>query len=118
MAFLLYNYLIHTYQFYLPCPIREITRFYCPGCGISRCILELMQFHFYEAFRYNPLVFILLPVIAFYFFYQIYLYITDKEDTIVRNIPNWVWYIVIAIVIVYGILRNVPSFSFLAPTSI
>lgn len=45
-------------------------------------------------------------------------YIVRKDKSSYRKIPEVVWYIIIVLLIVYVILRNIPYFSFLAPTSI
>lgn len=45
-------------------------------------------------------------------------YIVRKDKSFYRKIPEVVWYIIIVLLIVYVILRNIPYFSFLAPTSI
>lgn len=116
ILFLLYLYLSRTFSFYIPCPFRKITGFYCPGCGITRCLVSLLQLDIYRAFRMNPLVFCMLPFIAIYFGYKIYLYITDRKDQIICKIPNNLWYSLIVITLLFGILRNIPAFSFLAPT--
>lgn len=44
--------------------------------------------------------------------------IVRKDKSFYRKIPEVVWYIIIVLLIVYVILRNIPYFSFLAPTSI
>lgn len=115
LLFILYLYMINEYNFYIPCMFKKITGFYCPGCGITRCLLALLKLDFYRAFRYNILVFILLPFLIFYVLYNIYLYITNKEDKIIKKIPQKVWYILLIITIIFGVLRNTEIFSFLAP---
>lgn len=92
---------------YIPCIFREITGYKCPGCGITHLIFALLKLDFREAFISNPLVFIYLPFIIMYFAYFDYLYIYDKEDKIIKKIPNYVWIILIIITLLYGILRNV-----------
>lgn len=49
------------------CPIRQLTGIPCPGCGMSRAWLCVLQFRFEEAFRYHPLFFLapLIMVLAF-----------------------------------------------------
>ena len=92
---------------YIPCIFREITGYKCPGCGITHLIFALLKLDFHEAFISNPLVFIYLPFVILYFAYFDYLYIYDKEDKIIKKIPNYVWIILIIITLLYGILRNV-----------
>ena len=45
-------------------------------------------------------------------------YDVRKDKSFYKKIPEAIWYIIIALLIVYGILRNIPYFSFLAPTSV
>ena len=109
-----YLYLGNKFHIYLDCPIKKITGLYCPGCGITRMLLSILQFDFYQAFRYNPLLFICLP---FFIFFVIESILTKKEP-VYNKIPTKVWVIIIIIFIIYGIIRNIPFFDFLAPTVI
>lgn len=117
ILFFVFLFLHEYYGFSIPCPFHKLTGLYCPGCGITRCILSLLKFEFYASFRYNPLVFILLPFFGFYFIYQVYLYITNRNDKIFSRFPRFVFNILIVIVLGFGILRNIPLFSFLSPIS-
>lgn len=90
----------------IPCFFHELTGFYCPGCGITRMFFSMFEFQFYEAFRYNPLVFIL---IIGYIVYKI----INLKYTII--VPKYGIYIILIVTILFGILRNVPGFEFLGP---
>lgn len=94
-------------NFYIPCIFHEITGYKCPGCGITHLVFALLKLNIHEAFISNPLVFIYMPFIIFYFVYLDYLYIYEKKDKILKNIPNWVWIVLIIITLLYGIIRNV-----------
>jgi hypothetical protein len=102
----------------LDCPIYKITGLYCPGCGITRCIIALIHLDIYSAFRYNPLVFILLPFLITYLFYKIDIWLFEKKDKISQKLTGYPIYSLIIILIIYGILRNISIFSWLAPTEI
>ena len=91
---------------YIPCIIREITGYKCPGCGITHLVFYLLQLDFHKAFISNPLVFIYMPFILVYFIYLDYLYIYDKKDKILKRIPNIIWIILIIITLLYGVIRN------------
>ena len=114
-------FLVGYYIFYsktgigIPCVIHKVTGFYCPGCGITRLLFALFRGHIKEAFMYNQLVFILLPFLIFYIIYSLYLYITAKEDKILKRIPNYVFIILLVIVLVWGVVRNLSFFPFLRP---
>ena len=98
----------------IPCPIKTLTGFDCPGCGITRCILSIFELNFYQAFRYNMLVFCLIVLYVLYLIARLVKYIFKKDSKII--IPDYVYIILIVITIVFGILRNIDAFSFLAPT--
>lgn len=97
------------FNIFLKCPIRLIFHLYCPGCGSTRMFRSLLHGNFYQAFRFNPLLFISLIM------YLIYL-LLDKKIT--KKLEPFIWYFLIGIFIIYGILRNIPFFKFLAPTII
>ena len=99
----------------IPCVFHELTGLYCPGCGITRLLFSLLELNFFQAFRSNPLVFILIILTIIYFILKIFLKIIWKKDLI---IPQWIYYILIVILIFYGILRNIPGFEYLTPTTI
>ena len=110
-----YYFLNKNYHYRIPCIFHEITGLYCPGCGTTRLIFALLEGHIKEAFNYNRLVFILLPFIISYYIYYSYLYIFNKKDNIIYKIPNIYIYILLSITILFGILRNIDTFSYLKP---
>ncbi|WP_379970097.1 DUF2752 domain-containing protein [Epilithonimonas sp. UC225_85] len=50
-------------SFFLKCPLRLITGYECAGCGVQRAFHELLHFRLLEAFKYNPLFVILIPIL-------------------------------------------------------
>ncbi|MBR6791065.1 MAG: DUF2752 domain-containing protein [Oscillospiraceae bacterium] len=44
------------------CPIRKLTGFPCPGCGMTRACLAALRLNFAEAFRYHPLWILPVPL--------------------------------------------------------
>lgn len=49
----------------LPCIITLITGESCPGCGITRAFIDILQFDFVCAYHSNPLIFIVLPIVIY-----------------------------------------------------
>lgn len=96
--------------FYIPCIFNKITGLRCPGCGITRCIFSLMQFKFKDAFFYNQFVFIFFPFWVLGVIYEVYCYIVSKDPVLIKNIPKWIWNVLIIILIVFCIARNIYSF--------
>ncbi|GAB6991059.1 DUF2752 domain-containing protein [Paenibacillus pini] len=93
----------------IPCVFHELTGLYCPGCGMTRVILSLLRLDGVQAFRYNPLVFILLPLYVMYF-------ITQKKQ--MNRTSNGIMAVMLIVTLAFGLLRNIPIFDFLAPTEI
>ena len=107
----LYILIVLKYNIGIPCILHELTGLYCPGCGGTRAIISLMKFNPYQAFRYNSLVTIIIP---FAFIYLIYKYILNGK----KDLPNWVWYLLLIIAILFAIIRNIPTFYYLLPTKV
>lgn len=109
LVLFLYLGIVQFFHLSLKCPFYLLTGLYCPGCGITRMFLSLFQFRFYQAFRYNPFVFVCL---VGYLFYKIIPYeIPEKYKSFFINS-------LLILTILFGILRNIPLFSFLKPTLI
>ena len=111
-----YYYLNKTYNFIIPCIIKKITGLYCPGCGITRMIFSLIKLDFYQAFRYNPLLFFLLPIILIFLIDFLIKWYKNKQNYLINKISKYNWITLLIIVLVYTVLRNIPLFSFLLPT--
>lgn len=103
-----------TFNIKIPCVFHKITSLYCPGCGITRAILSLIELDFYQAFRYNMLVVTLILLFIIYLLVCTINYIITKRFFI--KIPNYIYVILLIITILFGILRNIEMFNVLAPT--
>lgn len=100
----------------IPCVFHELTGLYCPGCGITRCLFAILHGDLKTAFKYNQLVFIILPFMLVYYIYTSYLYIVDKNNNNkFKKVFNIIWIFLLFIAISYAILRNLNYFDFLRP---
>ena len=88
-----------------PCPLHSLTGLYCPGCGSLRALHQLLHGHLARAFALNPLLVISLPLLAFLRLRPALLY------------RPWFAWSCFAVLLGYGILRNLPWWPFvlLAP---
>lgn len=114
VIFLIYTVLIISFDIGIPCVFYEITGLYCPGCGITRLCLSLFEGDIYQAFRYNPIIFINLPILFILFVLNIFL----KKNKNIKKITDVIIIFLATITIIFGVIRNIPIFSFLAPTQI
>lgn len=95
------------------CPFKEILDWDCPGCGGTRMALALIELDFYQAFRYNPFLFMTLPIWAVIYVCQVIVFI--KDNRLWNKLD--IWLIIYAICLTaFGIIRNMPYFDWLAPT--
>ncbi|ETT59594.1 hypothetical protein C171_15274 [Paenibacillus sp. FSL H8-237] len=69
----------------------------------------MLKFDVIQAFRFNPLLFILAPL------YMLY-WITNKKQ--IRPLSQAIMTIMLILTVTFGILRNLPLFEYLAPTVI
>jgi len=97
------------------CIYRELFNIYCAGCGFTRMIESIINLKFYQAFRYNPLFFILFIIFIPYFIYQVYLYIRYGN---IKKPSLKLLIILVIILFIYMVLRNIPLFNYLIPTKI
>ncbi len=98
----------------IPCLFNKFTGLYCPGCGITRAGLAFIHGDFYQAIRYNMIIFLDIPLIILGTIIQ---YKYKKNEKLTKAI-NIMYVILVIITILFGVLRNMPMFSFLAPTQI
>lgn len=102
----------------IPCMFYQITGFYCSGCGVSRALRSILHFDFYQALRYNALFTLCLPLLGAYFGAFTVSYIRYGKDKISEKIPIKPVYALVVIAVLFAVLRNIPAFSFLAPTTL
>lgn len=102
--------------FFPRCPIHAITGLYCPGCGTTRALHQLLRGNPGAALGLNPLAFILLPVLAYSFLsFTLETFNRKALPRLFRTrMSTW---LLIAIVISFTVLRNIPAYPFtlLAP---
>ena len=96
------------YVFFIQCPFHKITGLYCPGCGSQRAIHELTHLNFYGFIDHNALLF-------FGFVIGIILWVFGKKELPDQiNQPKFMQ-IILGITLLFGVLRNLDLFDFLAP---
>jgi len=100
----------------IQCPIHHFTNINCPGCGTTRLMESIIfDFNIYQAFRWNPFVFIFSPVVVIEYIRQNIYYL--KYGRLTNNLDKEL--ITFAILLIaFGVLRNIPVFEFMAPTLI
>ena len=94
-----------TISFHYPCLWKEIMHMYCPGCGGTRAVNELLHFHFIKSFLSNPIV-IYLAGVFLYYYVGTTLAVWCKGRRIFFRAGNWIWIAGVSIIVLNTILRN------------
>ena len=97
------------------CPFHEYFHIWCAGCGGTRMIKSIFHLDFYQAFRYNPFLFVILIFGLCYFLIMIFIY-RKKNVFVIPSFQTCIIFIVL--LIIYMILRNISIFSYLIPTEV
>lgn len=116
VATVLHHYPPSEYNIYLPCMFHLLTGLHCPGCGMTRCVGALVHGDIAQAFAWNPLFVLLLPVILFGSARIVWTTWTGAKLRPLA-IPRWPWLVFIAIVVAFAIARNIDLYplNLLAP---
>jgi hypothetical protein len=97
-----------TSNFFPKCPFHTITGLYCPGCGSQRAIHDMMHLNIFEAINHNALM-----LFTFTFGIGLYLYSKKKFSDLIYHPKSPL--IIFGIIFLFGVLRNLDEFHFLAP---
>lgn len=92
----------------LPCLFHRITGWLCPGCGMSRVMGALLRLDLPAAFSYNLLWPLYGGYVLFVFLSAAIPYVRHGKANLSPR-PQWVHWVVLGVVLVYGVLRNVPG---------
>ena len=98
------------------CPFHALTGLHCPGCGTVRALHQLLHGNVLAAMRLNSFAVIMLPPIA-YWLVSSGLQFIGRKPLPSKFIPAfWIW-MLLAAILLYWVLRNIPyyPFSLLAP---
>ncbi len=95
------------------CIFHELTGLYCPGCGVTRMLNSMLKLDFYQAYRFNPLLFFL-SFFALFLFIDYIISIIFKRKSIYGKISSIFWYSLIVVLLLFGFLRNI--IPYFAPT--
>lgn len=74
---LLISFVMTYYIFSITCPIYKFTGIPCLGCGMTRAWISVLNFEFFEAFKYHSM-FWAVPVVYILFIFDLDLYLPKK----------------------------------------
>jgi hypothetical protein len=97
---------------YPTCPFKWLTGYSCPGCGSLRAVHDLATGQVGAAFHRNPLAVLAVPFVAAAWLSWARRRRTGRGR---RVAPAWLIWTLLAAVILFWLLRNLPGFGWLGP---
>ena len=98
---------------YPTCPFLAITGWYCPGCGALRALHALAHGDLMTALARNPFAVVAAGYLVVAWVLWLNRTVTGRPR---RGLaPPWVLYTVLAAILMFWILRNVPGWTWLSP---
>lgn len=107
-AVVLYSFNPSTSRLFPPCPFHAVTGLYCPGCGSTRAMHQLLHGHVATAFDFNPLVVLSLPLVGVALAWQTWRPRRAAPMAASPRLPGWWVWVLLGVVVVFGIARNLP----------
>ena len=100
------------HAFYPACQFYQLTHLHCPGCGGLRALHQLTHGNFAAAFHSNPRLIVSIPWLAWLWISRL----QNRSSNALVIQPAAAWTI-FAIVVGFGILRNLPfaAFAWMSP---
>ena len=102
---------------HLLCPIYELTGLYCPGCGSGRAAQALLRGDLRACLGHNllalPLGLLCGGVLGWEYLRIVFPGLGLKK----ARLPDWCGAAALALLLGFALLRNLPAFAFLAPSS-
>lgn len=105
----------HQAGHYPTCPFLALTGAYCPGCGSLRAVHDLLHADVAGAVARNPLAVLTVPVLL-WFWVRMWRDAAGRPTPSPTRLPVWSLWGLLALVIGYAVLRNLPGWTALSPT--
>jgi hypothetical protein len=98
---------------YPTCPFLALTGWYCPGCGSLRAIHDLAHLDLAGALQRNPFTVAVVPFILLSWVLWVERTVRGRPARWLA--PPWMLYVLLGAVLAFGVLRNVPGWTWLSP---
>jgi hypothetical protein len=98
---------------YPTCPFLAVTGWFCPGCGSLRALHALAHGDLRAALAHNPLLVLTVPALLGWWAAWLVRSVRGRPRRWVA--PAWTIWAFLAVVLVFGVARNLPGAAFLAP---
>jgi hypothetical protein len=102
-----------THKFYPVCMFHALTGLNCPGCGMTRALYALLHGNWRLALKDNALFVASLAAVAAWSVRFAVRKLRHQPATL--KIPAKFLWLALGVAILFGVIRNLPGFEWLAP---
>ncbi len=96
---------------FLVCPFFALTGFACPGCGSTRGLHQLLHGNVIAAFKFNPLMMVMLPFLLYALVRYTNAVLRGKQINANQLNAGYIW-LLFFVVLSFWIVRNTPFYPF------
>lgn len=93
------------------CPFHKVTGLWCPGCGLTRAMTQLVQGDVAAAVRLN----VFAPAFFLIIFWSSLTWVIGSGLPRLSQLPAAVWRSMLMVLVAFAILRNLGPFWWLRP---
>jgi Protein of unknown function (DUF2752) len=99
------------------CTFHWLTGWYCPGCGMTRAAHAVLNGEILQAFRFNPLGMLLLPLASAGLALEILGWVRGRPLGFRLSVGSKGGWVILWLILAFWLLRNLPTwpFTLLAP---
>lgn len=89
------------------CMLHMLTGLHCAGCGSMRAAHAVLSGNLAQAWAYNPLFFVVAPLIGVWIVAGVVRMWTGRQVFRVA-VPSWIWWALLGAALLFSVLRNLP----------
>lgn len=97
------------------CPFHALTGWWCPGCGLTRATHHLLRGDVPAALANHLFVPVVLAAIAVGWWSTLRVSLGRPPVVWTTRVPSVVWVGLVAAMLAFAVLRNIPTFAALGP---
>jgi hypothetical protein len=102
---------------FIPCPFHRLTGRWCPGCGMTRALHDVLHGEVRAALGANLFLPVVVALAGYLWLSWLWPSVTGRRLDLLHRVPSGVWTGLVVLALTYGVVRNLPAapFNALAP---